>query len=192
MNSKTIKINVGGRIFETTEDTLLKSEYFNFFIKRFPLKNKDLNIFIDRSPYIFKHVLSLMRDNTYIYPFKYLNEIIFYGVNINDDIIFSFKDINIKEYFFSASKIGNTFIVKMLIKHSGIDPSIDDNYAFSLASEYGRYKTVELLLKDYRVDPSADNNLAIGLASKNGRYKTVELLLNDDRVDPSSDNDYAL
>jgi hypothetical protein len=40
----------------------------------------DKKIFIDRSPHIFKHVLSLLRDSQYDFPKKYLFELDFFGI----------------------------------------------------------------------------------------------------------------
>ena len=83
--TKSIKINVGGTIFETTQDTLKKSTYFNSFLNRW--LEKETIPFIDRSPHIFKHVLSLLRDPEYLYPKNYISELDFYGItekNIND------------------------------------------------------------------------------------------------------------
>ena len=64
-----IKLNVGGIIFETTDDTLKRSQYFKSYLENW---NHD-EIFIDRSPRIFKHVLDLLRDPTYDFPIKYKN-----------------------------------------------------------------------------------------------------------------------
>lgn len=90
-NSSIIKLNVGGKYFQTTVLTLvLKS---GFFRKMFdPMNHHALSneIFIDRSPHIFKHVLSFIRDVNYPYPIKYVKELDFYQVeyeNFPDPII---------------------------------------------------------------------------------------------------------
>ncbi len=75
----SIKINVGGTIFETQEITLRKISYFNDLLNDTNLSVNDV-LFVDRPAHMFKHVLALAIDNTYKYPKKYLSELGFYGV----------------------------------------------------------------------------------------------------------------
>ena len=82
MNDR-LKLNVGGTIFETTKSTLEKSLYFRKFFKHNYNKDNE-SIFIDRSPHIFKHVLSLLRDPSYYYPLKYKSELEYFQI---DDMI---------------------------------------------------------------------------------------------------------
>jgi len=74
----TIKLNVGGTVFETTKDSLKNSTYLTSFIERWTKSNEA--IFIDRSPKIFEHVLAYLRDFNYPYPDKYSYELDFYGI----------------------------------------------------------------------------------------------------------------
>lgn len=117
--TKSIKLNIGGTIFETTKDTLSKSTYFDSFFKRW-YDSKVSVPFIDRSPHIFKHVLSLMRDSYYRYPEKYLNELVFYGVdkpkNIDADKTF-YKNV--------LTSILNASVGTIILstKGAGIDPA---------------------------------------------------------------------
>ena len=76
--SQRIKLNVGGQFFETTTQTLKQAAYFEALLNRW---HDQEEIFIDRSPHIFKHVLSLLRDPTYAYPAKYASELNFYGID---------------------------------------------------------------------------------------------------------------
>jgi hypothetical protein len=71
-----IVLNVGGTMFETMKDTLLKSAYFEAF---FRFENNDY--FIDRDPEMFRHVLNLLRDPDYNFPKEYISELDFYGVD---------------------------------------------------------------------------------------------------------------
>jgi hypothetical protein len=75
-----VKINVGGTEFETMIETLMgRSGYFkNLFNNDF--KNGSV-VFVDRSPKIFEHILNLLRDPEYTYPFKYVSELKFYGID---------------------------------------------------------------------------------------------------------------
>ena len=80
---KTIKLNIGGKLFETTQDTLNSSSYFNSMFSRW--NDSDKITFIDRSPKIFHHVLCLLRDPNYDYPVKYLSELDFYGIKYSKE-----------------------------------------------------------------------------------------------------------
>lgn len=81
--------------------------------------------------------------------------------------------------------------VRQVIR-SGIDPSINDNFAIKEASESGYTELVRLLLSDPRVDPSAFNDYALRRSAENGHAAVVLLLLQDERADPSAVNDYAI
>ena len=78
----TIKLNVGGTVFETTKDSLKNSTYLTSFVERWTKPNEV--IFIDRSPETFKHVISLLRDFNYPFPDEYLYELDFYGIKYTD------------------------------------------------------------------------------------------------------------
>lgn len=76
----TVKLNVGGKLFETTFDTIQHSSYLKNLVKYNP--KTDILLFIDRSYHIFKHVISLLRNPEYKYPSIYLDELDFYGIDI--------------------------------------------------------------------------------------------------------------
>jgi hypothetical protein len=69
--------------------------------------------------------------------------------------------------------------LKMLLRDSNLDPSINKNRLIRHASKLGLKEMVEELLKDIRVDPAADNNDVIRTASECGHSAVVELLLKD-------------
>lgn len=73
-----IRLNIGGVYFETTKDTLRTCDYFRLIFENSKPSNE---LFIDRSPHIFKHILSLLRDPLYQFPDKYLSELDFYLVD---------------------------------------------------------------------------------------------------------------
>lgn len=77
-----VKINVGGKIFETSIDTLVKINYFKYMINDTYVDVNDV-IFVDRSGHIFKHVLALARDINYKYPYVYKDELDFYDMVYN-------------------------------------------------------------------------------------------------------------
>lgn len=80
---KRIKLNVGGKHFETTQDTLIsKSEYFRAIIERWNnSKDENEEIFINRSGKIFEHIFCLMLDPYYDFPTKYVSELEYYQMN---------------------------------------------------------------------------------------------------------------
>jgi BTB/POZ domain len=78
----TVYLNVGGQVFETTNDTLLKAPYFQGMthLNGFINGTKEKPYFIDRDPKLFRHVLNLLRNPKYEYPCKFYSELKFYGL----------------------------------------------------------------------------------------------------------------
>ena len=102
-NEKTLrphdlaKLNVGGTIFETTWSTLSNSGYFRSMYDRWVKcsSNTEKEIFIDSSPHLFKHIISLLRNPSYPYPLKYKHELDFYVIDFQGaDIKINFYDPN--------------------------------------------------------------------------------------------------
>jgi hypothetical protein len=82
----TIKVNVGGKIFETFKETLMRSGYFNaLFINT---EVKDI-IFVDYDPEIFNHVLSYLRDPKYICNNKYKHAFDFFDVQYDNTQLYN-------------------------------------------------------------------------------------------------------
>jgi len=82
---KTVKLNVGGKFFETTKQTLVNSSYFKCLLDEDTwnkLPDKDLPL-IDRSSELFEHVLCYLRNPEYPYPWQHSGELDFYGVKYN-------------------------------------------------------------------------------------------------------------
>ena len=75
-----ITINAGGTLFQTTKKTLQKAEYFKDLFESCLDINDEL--FIDRSPVGFEHVLSYLRDQNYLFPTEYLYELRYYGISV--------------------------------------------------------------------------------------------------------------
>jgi hypothetical protein len=81
---KRIRLNVGGVIFETYQLTLIGSLYFKSMFGSF---NTDGEIFIDRDPNIFRHVLAYLRDPQYQYPKIFASELDWFGIDPPPHII---------------------------------------------------------------------------------------------------------
>jgi hypothetical protein len=79
-----VTLNVGGTLFVTTDQTLTaKSQYFRVllgsdFKSYFDKDDKQIEeIFIDRDPDSFKHILSYLWDSNYKISRKYEFELLF-------------------------------------------------------------------------------------------------------------------
>lgn len=79
-----IKLNVGGKLFETTDDILRKSTYFDSLLSRW--NNTTDVIFINRSSHVFKHVLGVLIDPHYPFPKKYEYELHYFGIAIEYEV----------------------------------------------------------------------------------------------------------
>lgn len=80
----SVRVNVGGTIFETTESTLRQSAFFEALLSsRWATKSGAETIpFVDRSPEGFGHVLELLRDPRYPFPWlRWEQELDFYGID---------------------------------------------------------------------------------------------------------------
>jgi hypothetical protein len=75
-----IKLNVQGKIFETTYDTITKIPYFKNMFEDVNQKSIE-PIFIDRSPQLFKHILAIATDSFYPYPAQYAFELDYFLID---------------------------------------------------------------------------------------------------------------
>jgi hypothetical protein len=78
-----VKLNVGGTVFETTRTTLCgSSAYFSQLLGDNFKDGTQEEVFIDRDPHAFRHVLSLLRAPCeYHYPPCYRSELDYYGID---------------------------------------------------------------------------------------------------------------
>lgn len=74
-----IKVDVGGKIFETSKETLLLIPYFQSKNRFNPLSSSS-EIKIDQDPDVFKQILRSMRNPAYIIPEKYNACLDFWGL----------------------------------------------------------------------------------------------------------------
>lgn len=93
-----VKINVGGRIFQSTIETLTKCSYFaSMFSDRWYAESKepDMEIipFIDRDPEGFECILRHLRDTSYVIPKEWSPEVEFFGVVVEEPSVPQMKVI---------------------------------------------------------------------------------------------------
>lgn len=87
MSNRIIKLNIGGKKFETLEFI----PYFkSMFSNNWTEQNQE-EIFIDRSGKQFEHILSLARNPFYRYPKHYKEELEFLGFSTDNVNFYSFK-----------------------------------------------------------------------------------------------------
>ena len=99
---KTIKLNVGGQIFESTEDIWFKCEYLHALINYNSEKiEKNIPIFVNRSPKIFAHIHALLIDENYNFPEKYKSEFDFYMIEYYTS--FNNPKVNLTDNYVSVS-----------------------------------------------------------------------------------------
>jgi len=115
-SADTLKLNVGGRIFETTRSTLCKypSSRISQLVQGLELKqtlDSDGNIFLDEDPRDFEYILRALR-NSNGYPTTVPKETIDNVINLRDnleirEIKFGYReksDSYVSEYFLSATR----------------------------------------------------------------------------------------
>lgn len=75
-----VKLNVGGKEFFTSKETLMNIPYFQYRNNINPIDKTNV-IFIDQDQSIFKHVLRWARNMNYVIPKKYQDCLDFWGLN---------------------------------------------------------------------------------------------------------------
>lgn len=89
-----VKLNVGGKVFHTTTETLKRSGFFRQRMDE--LVSTAGEYFIDRSSDMFEHVLNFLRDPDYPYPadYSYILELDRYDVDGKAEYKEKSKSIN--------------------------------------------------------------------------------------------------
>lgn len=88
-NKEIYKVNMSGKIYYIKKDILMKIPYFVDEINK--IKNSSVEIFVERSPLLFDHVLAYVLDNNY--PLDCYDELNYYGIKISflTEIVFKMK-----------------------------------------------------------------------------------------------------
>lgn len=92
-----VRVNVGGTEFETTRTTLQPARFFDALLsERWGVPSPPLGAegtqrqhvpFVDRSPHAFAHVLELLRDPSYPFPWsRWKQELVFYGISCQNEL----------------------------------------------------------------------------------------------------------
>ena len=79
-NDPLIKLNVGGKLFQTHKSVLLPSAFFAALLSGRYNEKVGATIHIDRDPKHFRHVLALLRDTQHPFPEDLAYELEFYGI----------------------------------------------------------------------------------------------------------------
>jgi len=77
--SQIVKLNVGGTHFDTTYDTLIKSEVLRNMLNDSTIDFNE-RIFINRSGKVFEDVFGYLLDDSYSFPKKYINELEYFSI----------------------------------------------------------------------------------------------------------------
>lgn len=83
-------VNVGGRVFHTTKETLRQSEFFRNI---FEDCESEMNLFVDRSPDNFHQVLEFLRDRHYRFPSHLDYELKYYLIPFSSKELYKAGDI---------------------------------------------------------------------------------------------------
>jgi hypothetical protein len=103
----TIKVNVGGKIFETYNETLMKSSYFKSLFTDTEVKEM---IFVDYDPDVFNHVLSYLRDPKYLFDIKYVHALDFFDVQYDINNLYNEEYIQCHGFVHNIDKRCNNTI----------------------------------------------------------------------------------
>lgn len=132
-----IQVNVGGKIFSSTKETLLLIPYFQSKNRFNPL-NSCTEIKIDQDPSVFKHILRSMRNPGYEIPDKYSACLDFWGLP------------ELKPYTSVAPKFDVESSCKTEFNISGVVKTKTEFWKnFDIVLQTGKKKTIQL---DHEVD----------------------------------------
>lgn len=108
MCDRVVTLDVGGTIFKTRAGTLAASGYFRnmFLSERWKQWPAEKALFLDRCPKRFRHVLNLLRDETYEFPEKCLSELHHFDIRW-DKVTESAPDTSMKDL-----SVGNLILQK--------------------------------------------------------------------------------
>jgi hypothetical protein len=109
------KINMLGKIYQLKSDILMKIPYFVKCINDInnrSVGNSSIELFVDRSPLLFDHILNYTVDNSYPYPLEYYSELDFYGIlykryNLSNSIIHTINGKFNDETYTIQNKLDN-------------------------------------------------------------------------------------
>ena len=139
----SIKVNIGGEIFETTVSTLKKINYFKYILEDTNYDNTQI-IFVDRSKHIFKHVLALAINPNYKYPLKYQDELDFYDVTYDVNNLYDPNNKLHRDMHSRLDKLEKKLNIGLphVCKKSGCEIMIHKSHQYCDTHKYYRNKCV--------------------------------------------------
>lgn len=104
----SVDVNVGGYIFTTKRDTLLKSNYFRAIL---PCVQPTEPIFVDKNPLVFPYILDALRSftNIHLIPEQYVTYIDFFGIP-TDKNTHMILDFSIRNLFYTEQVSSQLYI----------------------------------------------------------------------------------
>ena len=159
-----ITLNIGGKIFETTDQTLtMRSEYFRLLFEKelHNYLNDNKEIFIDRSPIAFEYILDYIRNPECRIPSKYRGELDFYMIKYDESDIE--EDSSIQN-----NKIVLNEICKMSARMREMSDSLDkiSNILYSVSQGIKEYMSPKREI--------CSESECIGLVIEEGYHKCYE------------------
>ncbi len=112
MTSNLVRLNVGGRYFDTTKETIQKSSFLKALVENETLTGGlvDGRHFIDRDPDAFGHILGLLRaadPTAYVFPDEYQKDLGFYCINLEPTMESELKEAERASLLEEITKIIN-------------------------------------------------------------------------------------
>lgn len=111
---------------------------------------------------------------------------------MNDEELFRYlNSLSNQNAFGEICKYGLIKYYDDFIQRKNVDPSFNNNYAYSVASESGNVSILVKLLSDKRVDPTYNSKKDLMYAAQHGKIHVLDIFLKDSRFDNAENKNRA-